>query len=415
MKRKLKRNFWILGFVMGLCIGSPLINLVFASLSNKVNVETDITLSLAGSEYQTALLDDKPDYLKYKDKFYISTNIVKSIYKSNVTTDKENNTIDIELADNKEKKVNLKSKPLKATPKTVSENRETKKANDDSNDKISKTDNDKASEKKVEQNNTAPTDATDPKDSFNTAENKLNNNQSDLMLEYTGKAWSPALQNEMNKIDFNSLGFDVQNPKLITDINSPFVLANKANFFPKKFAPINLVKPKSKHAGSPDRRKMRKIAADAIDKLTAAAQKDKIDIQTVSAYRSIAYQKALFKRYCKKEGIEKANKYSSRPQFSEHHTGLCVDVSSPCMKFGLDRSYGKTKEGKWLSDNAHKYGFVIRYPEGKKKYTGYVYEPWHIRYLGVELASYLKETNLCYEEFLALQLGINPKDIEIKE
>ncbi len=241
----------------------------------------------------------------------------------------------------------------------------------------------------------------------------LDSGQSKLMYDYTGKKWTKALSKQLKGVDFSSFGFDIYNPVYIKDINSTLVLANKANRFEDNFKPINLVNAKSKHSGNVNRRKLREVAANAIDKLISAAKKDGIEIQTVSCYRTISYQKGLFKRYAAKDGEKKAAMYSSRPGHSEHHTGLCADVSSPSMNYGLGTSYGNTKEGKWIAKNAHKYGFIVRYPKGKKDITGYSYEPWHIRYLGVPLATYLKETGLCYEEFIALQVGKSPEDIKI--
>ncbi len=237
--------------------------------------------------------------------------------------------------------------------------------------------------------------------------------QSQLMLSYTGEAWSSELEEALKDVDFSEYGFDLEKPKLINDINSLFVLANKANYFPEDFVPIGLVAPKSRYAGGGDRNKLRDIAADALDDMVKAAAESSCDIQSVSAYRSIAYQKDLFNYYAQRDGVEKANKYSSKPGYSEHHTGLCVDLSSPSMGFGLDQSYGDTPEGKWLEENAAEYGFVIRYPKDKENITGYTYEPWHLRYLGIPLARYLKQNNLCYEEFLALQLGLEPEKIII--
>ncbi len=237
--------------------------------------------------------------------------------------------------------------------------------------------------------------------------------QSKLMLEYTGESWSPQLEEDLKQTDFEAYNFDVENPSLIQDVNSIFVLANKANYFPPDFEPINLITPQTNHAGGPDRRSMRRVAANALDTLTTEAKESGYDIQTVSAYRTIAYQEVLFNNYAASDGEEAANRYSSKPGHSEHHTGLCVDVSSPSVSFGLDQSYGTTPEGMWLEENAHRYGFVIRYPKGKEDLTGYTYEPWHIRYLGVPLATYLKENDLCYEEFLALQQNKTPDEIRI--
>ncbi len=239
--------------------------------------------------------------------------------------------------------------------------------------------------------------------------------QSKLMLDYTAKKWSPTLEDAMADVDFSIYGLDVKEPTLISDVNDLFVLANKANYFPEDFVPINLFRPSSPHAGSPERGSLRDIAANAIDDLHYAAADDGLEIKTVSSYRSIAYQKDLFSYYANRDGEEVAATYSSRPGYSEHHTGLCTDVSSPVMGFELDASYGDTAEGEWIAENAYKYGFVVRYPQGKDDLTGYTYEPWHLRYLGIPLATYLHETGLCYEEFIALEKGFTPDEIRIKE
>ena len=245
-------------------------------------------------------------------------------------------------------------------------------------------------------------------------EEKAPSRQSTLMLEYTGKPWSPELEEVLKDLDFSGYGFDVNRPVQIQDINNLYVLANKANYFPEYFEPIELVEPQSKHAGNPTRRKLRKVAADAIDRLLAAARAEGLDIQTVSGYRTIAYQKILYQANVERQGVVLANQYSSKPGHSEHHTGLCMDVSSPSVGFDLIEAYIEKKEGKWLAENAHKYGFIIRYPKGKEEWTGYSYEPWHIRYLGEPLAAYLYETGLCYEEFLGLQQGKRPEEIRIR-
>ncbi len=246
-------------------------------------------------------------------------------------------------------------------------------------------------------------------------EQDLNTRQSTLMLEYTGKKWSPELEEELKDLDFEQFNFDVENPKMITDVNNLFVLANKANYFPEDFVPIDLVEPNSSFSGYPGNDRMRKVAADALDAMISAAAEEGQRIDNVSAYRSIEMQARIYKSYVEVDGEEAANRYSSKPGHSEHHTGLTTDVSSPSMNFALEQYYIDKPEGKWLADNCHKYGFIIRYPDGKEDITGYTYEPWHIRYLGVPLATYLYETGLTYEEFLALQVGKTPDEIRIED
>lgn len=214
---------------------------------------------------------------------------------------------------------------------------------------------------------------------------------------------TPELREQFQSIDFSLFNLDVTAPKQITDIDSLYVLANKANYFPENFKPKNLVVPKIpfSFSGENEKKYLQKPAADAITTLIDAASADGIAISGVSGYRSIARQKVIYKYNVDNYGQAHADKYSAKPQYSEHHTGLCMDVSSASVGFGLVEKYGDTKEGKWLANNAHKYGFVIRYPKGKESITGYSYEPWHIRYLGVNLATFLYNNGLCYEEFIS--------------
>lgn len=114
-----------------------------------------------------------------------------------------------------------------------------------------------------------------------------------------------------------------------------------------------------------------------------AASKEGITLTIISGYRSYQRQNELYHNYVSKDGKQAADTYSARPGHSEHQTGLAFDLNS------LNTSFARTKEGKWLTANAAQYGFILRYPEGKTNETGYIYEPWHFRYVGVELAAKL--------------------------
>lgn len=209
-------------------------------------------------------------------------------------------------------------------------------------------------------------------------------------------------------VDFKSFHLDKNAPKQIADVDSPFVLASKSSFFPDDFKPKTLTEPKIPFSfgnKKDEKRNLQKIAADAITELITQANSEKIYIYGVSGYRSIARQRVIYKYNVDNYGQAHADKYSAKPMYSEHHTGLCMDVSSKSVGFDLVEKYGDTKEGKWLAQNAHKFGFIIRYPKGKEEITGYSYEPWHIRYLGIPLATYLYENNLCYEEFIEKMQG----------
>ena len=145
---------------------------------------------------------------------------------------------------------------------------------------------------------------------------------------------------------------------------------------------------------------MRKTAARAFNKLTDAAAEKGYTIKLTSAYRPYSFQKQLYEQYIKEDGKRKAEQYSAKPGYSEHQSGLTADVSSPSVNYSLSQAYGSTEEGKWLAKNAHKYGFIIRYPKGKEDITGYEYEPCHIRYVGKEAAREIYEQKITLEEYL---------------
>lgn len=138
------------------------------------------------------------------------------------------------------------------------------------------------------------------------------------------------------------------------------------------------------------------------------AEKKGIKLYGVSGYRSYTRQKEIYDRNVATRGKAATDAVSAIPGSSEHQTGLTIDVSAQSVSYRLDQSFGDTKEGKWLAKHCHEYGFIIRYPYGKEKITGYSYEPWHIRYVGTTVASYLYKNNLTLEEYY----GITLKDME---
>ncbi|TWT28440.1 SH3 domain-containing protein [Planomicrobium sp. CPCC 101110] len=144
-------------------------------------------------------------------------------------------------------------------------------------------------------------------------------------------------------------------------------------------------------------------AQKGADALVAAAKRQGISLTPFSAFRSYSRQAALYTNYASQYGEMEADKFSARPGHSEHQTGLAFDFGGSDQSHWLKESFGKTKEGKWLAANAHKYGFVLRYPKGKEGVTGYQYEPWHYRYLGSELAAKVKASGKTLEEFLRVK------------
>lgn len=183
--------------------------------------------------------------------------------------------------------------------------------------------------------------------------------------------------------------YTIKNP------SNTLVLVNKNNKLSKNYVPSNLRVVKVARR-SDDTAKMNSTAAKQLEKMFADAKKDGIELAAWSGYRSYKTQQAAYNQWKKNDSI------SARPGHSEHQTGLAMDViakkdlkknTSP-----LTQSFGKTKEGKWIAANAYKYGFIIRYPKGKEKITGYSYEPWHIRYVGEKVATKLYENNWTLEE-----------------
>lgn len=212
--------------------------------------------------------------------------------------------------------------------------------------------------------------------------------------------------------DLSSILADNPTVPLDTIPGSITVLVNRAYLLPASYTPAHLVIPDVKFSFSylSDKRKMRKVAATALEKLFQAGEAQGVELYGVSGYRSYARQKEIYDRNIATRGQNATDAVSAKPGSSEHQTGLTIDVSARSVNFRLDQSFGDTKEGKWLAKNAHKYGFVVRYPYGKSKITGYSYEPWHIRFLGVTVATYLYENELTLEEYYGVEASADEPD-----
>lgn len=136
--------------------------------------------------------------------------------------------------------------------------------------------------------------------------------------------------------------------------------------------------------------------SDAFAQMQQAAASEDIKLWIDSGYRSYAEQEATYGGWVDLHGTEVADTFSSRPGYSEHQTGLAIDVNL------ADPDFIGTPEATWLAMHAQEYGFIIRFPEGKEAQTGYNYEPWHLRYVGVELATELTTAGLTLEEYLGI-------------
>ena len=169
----------------------------------------------------------------------------------------------------------------------------------------------------------------------------------------------------------------------------------KSDYIPEDLTNINL-------NYAYDNNKVRKEVNDAFVNMASAAKEENIKLIANSSFRDYDRQDAVYKEFYYSKGIDYADKYAARPGHSEHQTGLCIDIftggNSNTENFEESDAY------KWLIKNAHKYGFILRYPKDKEYLTGYNYESWHYRYLGIDIATKVYESNLTYDEYYAYYL-----------
>ena len=181
------------------------------------------------------------------------------------------------------------------------------------------------------------------------------------------------------------------NTKEVTDFNT-LMLVNKYNYIAKNNKP-DLVELKEYSV------KDMYLNEECMINFLAMArsiEKENMNIRAMSTYRTYDYQDNLYNNYVSRDGVKNADTYSARPGFSEHHTGLAIDIDNTKTSY---TNFSKTNEFKWMQDNAYKYGFILRYPKDKEDITGYMYEPWHYRYVGVAVSKYIHENNITFEEY----------------
>ncbi len=137
-------------------------------------------------------------------------------------------------------------------------------------------------------------------------------------------------------------------------------------------------------------------ARSALTRLQEEASQAGYSLPLLSGYRSYQTQEVLYNNYVARDGEALANTYSAKPGQSEHQTGLAFDIGA------IDNDFGETPSGKWLAENAHRFGFILRYLKGKEAITGYQYEPWHVRYVGIAAAQEIFERGITLEEYLGV-------------
>lgn len=191
--------------------------------------------------------------------------------------------------------------------------------------------------------------------------------------------------------------------EILEDPLDLLVLTNKENLLDKdyppdddlhKLVPVGVKKTKNNDYN------VREIVRDALVLMFADAEADGANLRVHSAYRSYRTQATMYENRLKSKGYDDG--VVQAPGASDHQTGLCVDVINMAwLDKKLNSEFAKTTEGQWMGENCAKYGFIIRYLQGEDKeaITGIIYEPWHLRYVGVEVATYMMSNNLTLEEF----------------
>ncbi|NEU06567.1 MULTISPECIES: M15 family metallopeptidase [Clostridium] len=197
---------------------------------------------------------------------------------------------------------------------------------------------------------------------------------------------------------------DVYKNISIASINNrkhKILIVNRDYSLDKNFIPKELVKPNIKFLkGSNENVKLLdKTAALALEKMFSYAEDDGIYLLGVSGYRDYYYQKLLYDNEVKSVGKKEADRAVAKPGESGHQTGLAIDILSEEYTT-LDEGFQYTKSYKWITENSYKYGFIIRYPRDKENITGYEYEPWHIRYVGEDVAKEMFDKNITLEEYV---------------
>lgn len=182
-------------------------------------------------------------------------------------------------------------------------------------------------------------------------------------------------------------------------LNRDYILVNKYLYLDENYVPEQLESISTQYSRSG--MKLVHSAKDAFENMAKAALDDGMKIIAMSSYRGYDYQVNLYNRYVTSDGVEAADTYSARPGFSEHQTGLCVDIYDGVVDY---TNFEQSKSFHWMQENAHKYGFILRYPKDMEHITGYQYESWHYRYVGEKIATYIYKNNITFDEYYVQNL-----------
>ena len=178
---------------------------------------------------------------------------------------------------------------------------------------------------------------------------------------------------------------------------SDTVLANKYNKLDEKFEPDNIMQINEDYTKGTSKQYLSRVAKEAFEKMCEDALKEDMHILANSAYRSYSDQQKVYDTYLNLYGQNYVYNYVAVPGFSEHQTGLALDVAAKGYN-----TFKNSPEYTWMLENSYKYGFILRYPKEKQEITGYKYEAWHFRYVGIEAAKYIHENNITYDEYYVM-------------
>lgn len=217
-----------------------------------------------------------------------------------------------------------------------------------------------------------------------------------LLFSHNASAPGPGGSSSTSKPAPETPGFNKQLHSLDTPGSLWWIVSKVRPINPVDYAPADLTTPKvpiRANVNSSEVR-LRKEPSIALEQMITDAKNAGINLLLVSAYRSYQLQVSVYNGYVQQYGQTGADKISARPGTSEHQTGLAADLGSASRQCELEECFADMPEGKWLAENAHLYGFIIRYPQGKDAITGYQFEPWHLRYIGKELSQEMYKENI---------------------
>lgn len=274
----------------------------------------------------------------------------------------------------------IKTNDNDTTEETTTNTKEDDKIKTDSNTNSNPQDN-KTNNNTTENNK--PSDNKPNTSNSNTNSNQNSNTNSETIDTKLAKSFPKLakVSGEEKTVGTTKNGFKITNIAGITYIDD-IMIVNKTYGLPSDYLPVDTVI-SAEGKTSTCNKCINKFVSSSFQKMQADAKSIGLNIYIASGYRPYVSQESIYNRYIKRDGKAAADTYSARPGYSEHQTSYTFDLNS------INDSFAYTDEGKWVNENAYLYGFIIRFPKGKDKYTGYKYEPWHLRYVGYELAKKL--------------------------